>query len=306
MNYYQETSNYVEGVDRTFFFIFGVSIFFLVGITFVMLLFVRKYRRSKHPHAVQVKENKWIEITWTGIPLILVMFMFYYGYIAYSPMRNAPPDSIVVKTIAKMWEWNFEYSNGKQSKELVVPINKPIKCNLVSLDVIHGFFVPAFRVKEDVVPGKNNSAWFIPKELGEYEIMCTAYCGLKHSFMESKVIVVTEDRFKKWLDSLPENKVEPEGLTLIKNNACTGCHSLDGTKGIAPTFNKLYGSKVIVLNEEGVEKEVDADEFYLNQSIIDPDVKVVKGYKGGIMRSYKGTISKENIKKIIEYLKTLK
>jgi len=306
MNYFQDASNYVEGVDRTFIFIFGVSIFFLVGITIVMLFFVSKYRRSKHPHATQVKENVWIEITWTGIPLVLVMFMFYYGYIAYNPMRNAPSDSMVVKTIAKMWEWNFEYSNGKQSKELVVPVNKPVKCNLVSLDVIHGFFIPAFRVKEDVVPGKNNTAWFIPKELGEYEIMCTAYCGLKHSFMESKVVVVTEERFKTWLDSLPEKKVEPEGLTLIKNNACTGCHSIDGTKGIAPTFKKLYGAKVTFIDEDGEEKIIDADELYLAESINRPDAKVVKGYQGGIMRSYKGTISKENIKKIIEYLKTLK
>ncbi len=261
---YPEVSNFVGGVDRVFLIIFGIGIFFLIGITLTMLIFVRKYRRSHHPSAVQVRERTWVEMMWIIIPTLLVLLMFYYGYDAYSPMENPPGDAMVVKTYGKMWEWSFEYSNGKTSGDLVLPINKAVKLDLISQDVIHGFFIPSFRVKEDVVPGKNNFVWFIPKTYGEYEILCTAYCGLKHSFMQSKVVVVSQQRFKTWLDSLPEKKVEPEGLTLIKNNACTGCHSLDGTKGIAPTLYKLFDSKVIVVKDDE-EKEITADEMYIRR-----------------------------------------
>jgi cytochrome c oxidase subunit 2 len=302
---YPEVSNFVEGVDKAFLIIFGISIFFLIGITTVMLIFVRKYRRAVHPKATQIHEYVWVELSWIIIPTILVLLMFYYGYEAYSPMENPPKDAMVVKTYGKMWEWSFEYSNGKTSKELVVPINKAVRLNLISLDVIHGFFVPAFRIKEDVVPGKTNFVWFIPKDYGDYEILCSAYCGLKHSFMESKVVVVSEARFKTWLDSLPEKKVEPEGLTLIKNNACTGCHSLDGAKNVGPTFLKLFDSKVIITDDDQ-DKEITADEIYLRRSIIEPNAEIVKGYQSGIMKSYHGIIKNDDIKKIIEYIKTLK
>jgi cytochrome c oxidase subunit II len=303
---YPEVSNFSGSVDRDFVIIFCVAIFFLIGITAVMLIFVRKYRRSKHPKAEQFRERTWIEITWTVIPIIIVLFLFYFGYDAYSPMENPPSDALVVKTYGKMWEWSFEYENGKTSKELVVPVNKAVRCNLISLDVIHGFFIPAFRIKEDVVPGKDNFVWFIPKEEGQYEILCSAYCGLKHSFMESKVVVVTEDRFKNWLDSLPaKEENEPEGLTLIKQNACTGCHSLDGSKGTGPTLYGVFDTTITVIEDEK-EKEVIVDEIYIRRSLFDPDAEVVKGFQSGLMKSYKGVIKNDDVKKITEYLKTLK
>ena len=302
---YLEVSNFGESVDRIFLAIFGIGIFFLVGITFTMLIFIKKYRRSVHPKAQQVREYLGVELLWTGIPLVLVLLMFYFGYEVYMPMTSPPDDAMVVKTYGKMWEWSFEYDNGKTSKELVVPINKAVKLDLISLDVIHGFFVPSFRIKEDVVPGKKNFVWFIPKEYGDYKIMCTSYCGLKHSFMSSDVVVVTQDRFKTWLDSLPEKINEPEGLTLIKNNACTGCHTIDGSKGVGPTFYKLFNSRVTVEGDDE-EKEIVADEIYLRRSIIEPNTDIVKGYQKGIMKSYRGVIKNDDIKKIIEYFKTLK
>jgi cytochrome c oxidase subunit II len=302
---YPEVSNFSGGVDRAFMIIFGISIFFLIGITVVMLVFVRKYRRSKHPKAEQFRERNWIEAVWIIVPMIIFLLMFQFGYVTYSPMANPPDDAMVVKTYGKMWEWSFEYSNGKTSKELYVPVNKAVRLNLTSLDVIHGFFVPAFRIKQDVVPGKENFVWFIPKEYGDYEILCSAYCGLKHSFMESKVVVVSEERFNTWLDSLPKVIVEDEGLTLIKQNACTGCHSMDGTKGIGPTFQGLYDSTITVLIDDD-EKEVTADEIYLRKSILNPDAEIVKGYQSGIMKSYKGVIKQDDIRKMIEYMKTLK
>ncbi len=305
MDFFQQSSNFVAGVDFAFYFIFGIGIFFLISITAVMLVFVRKYRKSKHPNATQVKEKTWVELIWIIIPTILVMFMFYYGYVAYSPMRDAPKESMVVKTIGKMWSWNFEYPNGKESAELFVPIDKPVKLELTSLDVIHGFSVPSFRIKEDVVPGKNNMVWFIPQELGDFEIYCSYYCGLNHSFMGSKVRVVPQTEFDTWYANVQPKKIEPEGLVLIKNNGCTGCHSIDGSKAVGPTFKGLFGSNR-ALTTGGADKEVVADELYIRRAILDPGSEVVKGYANGVMKSYRGVVKNSDIKIITEYLKTLK
>ena len=236
-----------------------------------MIFFVIKYNRKKNKAAVQIKDNILLEITWITIPVILVCLMFYYGYAAYLPMRTAPKDAMPVTVFARMWKWTFEYSGKKQSDNLVVPINKPVKLNLVSQDVIHGFFVPDFRIKEDVVPGKDNYTWFVPQELGEYEIFCSAYCGLHHAYMESKVIVLSQSDFDKWLASVKEKATENnnEGLTILQKNGCLGCHSLDGTKIIGPTFKGLYGANVDVTTD-GVQRKVLADSTYIKTHIIDP------------------------------------
>jgi cytochrome c oxidase subunit 2 len=304
---FSNASNFVHDVDKTFFIILGISFFFLFLITFLMIFFVIKYNRRKNKTAVQVKDNVLLEITWTTIPLILVMLMFYYGYAAYLPMRTAPKDAMEVTTIARMWKWTFEYKGGKQSDNLVVPINKPVKLNLVSKDVIHGLFIPDFRIKEDVVPGKDNYTWFIPQELGEYEIFCSAYCGIHHSYMESKVIVLSQADFDKWLATLKEKVPESknEGLTILQNNGCLGCHSLDGSKIVGPTFKGFFGSSVEVITDDD-HRKVTADSTYIKESILDPDKDIVIGYQKGIMKSYKELLKKDDIKKITEYLETIK
>jgi cytochrome c oxidase subunit 2 len=299
------TSNFVEGVDLAFKIIYGISGFFLVGITTVMLYIVIRYRRKKHPKAVQIRENMALEITWIVIPVILVLLMFYYGYIAFTPMQSAPKDSLVIKVIGKMWFWTFEYEGGKQSPVLVVPLNKPIKLNLHSDDVIHGFYIPAFRIKQDVVPGKDNFMWFIPEQTGEYDILCSAYCGLRHSYMESKVRVVSPEEYKTWLKSVPEASAEPPGLSIIKKNACVGCHSIDGTKLVSVSFKALYGRTEKVLTA-GSERSVTVDSAYLATSIFDPDKDIVVGYPKGMMKTYKGLITDDEARKVIEYLKILK
>jgi len=305
MDFFQQSSNFVAGVDFAFYFIFGIGIFFLIGITIVMLFFVRKYRKSKHPVAEQFKEKTWVELTWIIIPLILVIFMFYFGYSAYSPQRNAPKDAMVVKTYGKMWQWSFEYPNGKESTELYLPKNKPVKLLLISLDVIHGFSIPAFRIKEDVVPGKDNTIWFIPQQLGDFQIFCSYYCGLNHSFMGSKVVVQNKTDFDKWYANYTPKKAEPEGLAILKNKGCTGCHTIDGGKNVGPTFKGLFGTNVNV-TIGGNDQQAVADELYIRRAILDPANKTVKGFNGGIMKSYRGLVKNDEIKKITDYLKTLK
>lgn len=306
MNYLPEYSSFTKGVDFAFLFIIGISLFFLIGLTITMIVFVIKYNKKRHPKPVQIKENMMLEVAWTVIPLILVLLMFYYGYVAFIPMRDVPKDAMVVKTTGYMWDWDFEYPNGKVSKDLYVPLNKAVKLEMNSTDVLHSFYIPAFRVKEDVVPGKETFMWFSAKELGTYEIFCAEYCGLQHSFMDAKVIVMQEDDFKKWMKDYVKPKVNnAEGLAIMKKNACMGCHSVDGSKLVGPSFKGLAGSKRTVIQGDKT-ITITADDNYLLNSIINPNAHVVEGYSANLMQSYKGVIKEEDLKKMIEYIKTIK
>ncbi|MCX6241522.1 MAG: cytochrome c oxidase subunit II [Bacteroidetes bacterium] len=302
---FTEASNFAAGVDQAFKIIFGISIFILIGITTVMITFVVKYRRSKHPKAEQIKDNTILEITWTLIPLAIALLMFYYGYTAFRPQRDFPKDAMNVTVVSKMWAWSFVYPGDKESDVLVLPLNKAVILNLTSLDVIHSFYIPAFRQKEDCVPGKVNQMWFIPTMAGEFWVLCAEYCGMNHSYMEAKVKVVPESEYKAWINALPKKAAEPEGLTIIKKNACTGCHSIDGTKLVSTSFKGIYGRKSIVLTE-GKEHTVTVDAAYINSSIFEPDKDIVKGLPKGVMKSYKGIVRDDEVSKIIEYLKSIK
>jgi len=301
-----DVTSFVASVDKAFLFIIGVSLIFLVGITAVMVYFIIRYNKKRHPVATQVPDNNWLEISWTVIPTILALMMFYYGYVAFIPMRNIPANAMVVKTTAKMWSWSFQYQNGKQSEELVVPLNKPIKLSMNSLDVIHSLYMPTFRVKEDVVPGKETHLWFLPDQLGTYDIFCAEYCGLRHSYMLSKVKVVTEQEFNKWVAEQPKQEKESKlvGLDILKANNCLACHSIDGTRIVGPTFMGLYGNSRVVETSAGVKTVKATDEYILN-SIYEPDKEVVQTFPKGLMQSYKTVLKKEDIQQIIDYLKTL-
>lgn len=298
-------SNFVEGVDTAFALIFGVSFFFLIGITAVMVYFIYRYHKSRNPVATQIKGSNTLEVIWTVIPLIIVLVMFYYGYKGYAVMREVPEDAITVKVIAYMWDWDFEYENGKLSKDLYMPLNKAVKLELTSLDVIHSLYIPAFRVKEDAVPGAVNYMWFIGQIEGSYDVLCAEYCGLRHSYMDAKAIVVPQESFNTWLaDFNPEVK-DPIGLEILRANACMGCHSLDGSKLVGPSFKGVFGRERTV-NIDGKTATVIADEEYMKRAIIDPNKEVVEGYPPNVMQSYKKLITDEDIDHIVDYLKTVK
>jgi cytochrome c oxidase subunit 2 len=299
-------SNLVEGVDRTFVFIFSVAIFFIVGITVFMIYTVIRFSRKKGKPAQQFSGSTKLEIIWTIIPLILVLMMFYYGWIGYAPMHKVPADAMPVTAIGRMWEWEFDYSNGIKSKELVIPINRAVRINLKSEDVNHSLFIPAFRVKEDAIPGYNNYLWFIPKITGSYEIMCTEYCGLLHSAMLTKARVVEQADFDKWFNEFKDSTsgAEPAGYTLLRNTGCLACHSIDGTKLVGPSFRGLYGKERVVISGNN-QVTVTADESYILNSIYDPNSQVVSGFNKGIMKSYKDLLKEADIKTITDYLKTL-
>jgi len=191
-------SNFIKEVDGVFLLILGVSVLLLILITVLMVYFVIKFNRKKNPRPKNIKGNVTLEIIWTVIPTILVVGMFYYGWYGYKKMTAAPKDSFEIKVTAKMWQWEFDYPNGLKTDTLVVPINKPIKLNLQSIDVNHSLFIPAFRIKKDVIPNKDNYLWFIAEETGIYDIACAEYCGLRHSYMYSKLYALHQNEFDDW------------------------------------------------------------------------------------------------------------
>lgn len=205
---FDDVSNFVNSVDGTFLFTLIVSVFFLLLITFLMIYFVIKYSRKRNPKGTNIHGNVGLEIAWTAIPTILVLIMFWFGWQGYEEMVNVPEGALPVNVTAQMWKWSFEYENGKKTDTLFVPVNKPIKLILHSNDVNHSFFIPAFRLKKDVFPNRERIAWFIAKETGEYDIACAEYCGLSHSYMYAKIIVLSDEYFKNRMYGMSEEDLK--------------------------------------------------------------------------------------------------
>src|SRR5680860_250555 len=268
-----QASNFVNGVDTAFMVILGISFFILIGLTVVMLVFIYKYNNKKHPKAVQIEGNTKLEILWTVIPFVITMLMFYFGWAGWNPMRTPPKDSMEVTVYGRMWNFSFEYANGKRTDTLFLPKDKPVKLNLKALDVIHSLYIPAFRVKQDMVPGKkNNFMWFEPQREGTYELFCAEYCGLQHSYMYTAVKVMEENAFNEWMkDTTQAAAVNVEsptatGKRIMQNIGCFACHTLDGSKLVGPSFKSIWGESQTVVTG-GEERQVPVDEEYIKRSI---------------------------------------
>lgn len=192
----------VTGIDIAFWYILGISFFVLIGVTVLMIYFAIRYRRSKYPVPPGDTRDNWLlETVWTVIPTIIFLSMFVVGWTSYLGLRDIPEDGVEISVYGQQYAWIFVYPNGKETvDELTVPVNKPIKLVLRSEDVNHSFFLPAYRVKVDVVPGMDTFAWFQPKDKGDYDILCTEYCGVEHSSMVAKVSVVSQEEYEKWLE----------------------------------------------------------------------------------------------------------
>jgi cytochrome c oxidase subunit 2 len=308
---FQGYSNFSGGVDTAFAIIGGISLFFLIAITTVIIIFIVKYNKKKNPVASEIEGSTKLEIIWTVIPLILVLFMFWIGWRSYTPERKVPADAMKINVTAQMWSWRFEYENGKTEDTLYVPVNKAVALNMVSLDVIHSLYIPAFRIKTDVVPGTDNYMWFKSLVTGSYDLFCAEYCGLRHSYMGTTVEVVDQATFDKWyaatppkIDSTIAAKPGSEGRLLVEQKGCVACHSVDGTKIVGPSYKGIFGHKVIV-ETDGKDREVMVDEAYLKKSIIESNADIVKGFPKGSMPDYKTVLSDKEVDKIIEYIKTL-
>jgi cytochrome c oxidase subunit 2 len=239
--------------------------------------------------------------------------MFFYGFTSFKFLRTAPPDSMNVKVTARQWSWLFTYENGRKSTDLVVPQGKNLALNMKSVDVIHGFFIPAYRIKQDVLPSMTTHVWFKATDLGTFDILCTQYCGLQHSKMLSQVFVVPPADFDKWYAGedvdIPgltsqEEKNEGVGVALLRQYGCLDCHSLDGSRRVGPTFKGLSGSTVEVLTR-GKKRSLVADQAYLISSIVNPGADIVAGFSD-IMPPLKGMDSDEQLHEMVEYIASVK
>jgi cytochrome c oxidase subunit II len=306
-----QASNFVQGVDSVFLLILGISFAFLIGLTVVMLVFIYKYNKKKNPKATQIEGNTKLEIIWTVVPFILTMLMFYYGWAGWKPMTKPPKDAMEVTVYGRMWNFSFEYENGKRTDTLFLPKNKPVKLNLVAMDVLHSLYIPAFRVKQDMVPGKkDNFMWFEPQKEGTYELYCAEYCGLQHSYMYTFVKVMEEEAFTNWVTDTTQiafadvESSTATGRRIMQSIGCFACHSIDGSKLVGPSFKGIWGATHTVVTGRD-ERQVVVDEDYIRRSIYDPNADVVKGFNRGLMLTYEGQLSDGDIANIIEYLKTL-
>ena len=305
MGFFGATGLSGKVVDNVFLYILVVCVFLLGLITFLMVFFVIRYRRQKNPTPADIEGSTWLEITWTVIPTLLVLTMFYYGLTGFQFLKKVPEGAMVVKVIARQWSWLFEYENGIKDTELRVPVGKPVKLLLTSLDVIHGFYAPAFRIKQDVVPGMTNTLWFQPTQVGTYDVMCSQYCGLEHSHMLTKIVVLPDDEFTQWYQG---KKVEmaakgpPPGYKLYQEKGCVACHSIDGSPRVGPTFKGLFGKTEKVI-AAGKEQTVMVDDVFMRNYIKDPNVVRVEGYPP-IMP--KISMTNEELTALVDYMKSLK
>jgi cytochrome c oxidase subunit 2 len=295
-------SNTAGKIEIAFLIMVVVSILLLLAVTFFIILFLIKYNQKKHPQAVEVKESVLLEIVWTVIPTIVVLLLFYFGWKDFDYLRQPPDDALPVTVIARQWSWQFEYANGRLSDVLKAPIKKPLRLTLTSLDVIHCLFIPAFKIKEDCVPGLKTRLWFSANEVGSYDIYCTEYCGLGHSHMRSRVEVMAEDDFEKWYRKPDGAGPSAEGEQLLQKKGCSGCHSIDGSEKIGPTLKGVFKKKRILLTN-GKEKEIIADEDYLQKMILKPGINNLKGYPA-IMPTI--PLTEKELKTIIDFLRELK
>lgn len=206
---FEGTSKYAASVDGAMLYIIGFSVLMLLLITAAMIYFVIRYNAKRHPKPIQTHGNAVVEVVWIVIPTIIVISMFFYGYTDYKDLRNTEEFDENVQVTAKMWEWDFEYENGVKSDTLYVPVDKVIKFDITSLDVLHSFYIPAYRLKEDAVPGRNGYMFITPEKLGDFDIACAEYCGLNHWNMYTKFVVLPQDEYYNWLEN-EAKKLESE------------------------------------------------------------------------------------------------
>ncbi len=288
-------------VDLLYFYLLSVSAFFTLAIWAVVLFFAVRYRHSKHPAAVPIEGSTKLEVTWSVIPLLIALTMFGWGASLFFAMNRPPRGALEIYAVGKQWMWKFEHVGGQREiNELHVPVGRDVKLNMISQDVIHSFYVPAFRVKQDVLPGRYTTVWFHATKPGRYHLFCAEYCGTKHSGMIGWVEVLEPAQYQSWLSGgAAGGSLAASGEKLFRDLACNTCHSAEsGARG--PDLAGLFGRPVEL---EG-QAPVVADETYLRESIVTPNAKKVRGYQP-IMPTFQGQISEEGLLQLVAYLKSL-
>jgi cytochrome c oxidase subunit 2 len=297
----EQASSFAREVDLLTVWLIAVSGFATLVIAGLVLVFAIKYRRRREDevgHAFH--ESPVLEITWTVIPLVVVLVTFVWGTKVFLRLYRPPAGAAEYQVTGKQWMWKTQHPTGQREiNELHLPVGRPVKLTLTSEDVIHSFFVPAFRAKTDVVPGRYTTMWFTPTKPGRYHLFCTEFCGAEHSRMIGWVTVLEPDDHQKWLASVPVPATPVEtGAKLFAALSCAGCHDGSGTRG--PSLHGLYGREVVLASGG----RAVADEGYLRAAILDPGEHVAAGFQP-VMPTYRGQLDEEGVYSLISYLKSL-
>jgi cytochrome c oxidase subunit 2 len=299
----EQASSIAAEVDALYFYLILISAFFTLLIAGAILVFAVKYRRGSPADRRQGQTHFfWLELTWIVIPFLLTMTMFAWGAKLYFHQVRPPAGALEINCIGRQWMWKFQHPEGNSEiNDLHVPLNRPIKLQMISEDVIHSLFLPAFRVKQDVLPGRYTTLWFQPTKVGQYHLFCAEYCGAKHSEMRGRVIVMEPSDYEAWLSG---KSVDGPGQVaagrLLDELRCLNCHQGGGATSRCPPLENLFGNPVRL--EDG--STIVADDTYLRESILKPAAKVVAGYQP-VMPTYEGQIGEEGILRLIAEIKSL-
>jgi cytochrome c oxidase subunit 2 len=299
-------SSVATEVDLLYLFITAVSAFFVVLVAALVVIFAIKFRR-RHPDEVgaDIHGSLVLELTWTFIPFVLAMVMFFWGADLFFRLARPPVDSMEIFVVGKQWMWKVQHPTGvREINEMHVPIGRNVKVTLGSEDVIHDYSIPAFRVKMDAVPGKLTTLWFKAEKPGTYHLFCAEFCGTKHSGMIGQVIAMEPHEYEAWLSGGTAGAAVPPaqaGEKLFGELACLTCHRLDATPGVGPSLAGVFGSQVPLSDGSTVL----ADDNFLRESIMVPTAKVVRGFQP-VMPPFQGLVSEEQLLQLIAYIKTLK
>lgn len=303
-----KASTFVEETDSLYMAIMWISVFFFVLVVGTMVYFATKFRRRPgYKGDSSALHNNALEITWTVIPTLIVIWIFAEGVDGYVKMMTPPPDTIDINVTARKWDWQFQYPNGAISDELHIPNDRAIRLKMRSVDVLHSFYVPAFRAKSDVVPGRVTSMWFQPTREGEYDLFCAEYCGDQHSEMikDGGIVVHSQEGYEAWLAEAAQPPTHPAhyGYWLYARRGCKSCHSLeDGKRVVGPWFADSYGEDVPLASGGSVK----FDDGYIQESILEPQAKARAGYENvSQMPSYQGQLNLDELMALTAFLKAM-
>ncbi|MEQ1722958.1 MAG: cytochrome c oxidase subunit II [Pseudobdellovibrio sp.] len=294
-------------VDNLYGFLLVVSFISCVILIGGMIYFVVKYKRkTANDKTAYITHDTRLEVLWSVIPLIIFLLVFGWGWVLYHDMRTMPKDALEINITGKQWAWTAEYKNGVKATEVVVPVNKDVKLVLGSEDVIHSFYIPSFRIKQDAVPGRYSALWFNSQKLGEFHVFCTEYCGTSHSGMITKLKVVSQEDFNKWLIEESEVGTLPlaqRGAKYFQTRACASCHNVDSAAvKIGPSLYQRWGKEGS--NADG--SKYTFDENHVRESILLPQAQLTAGYpQPSPMPSFQGQLSESELTALIEYIKGL-
>ncbi len=299
----EAASSMARQVDYLYAYLSVVTIV-MTGLIFaVVFIFAVKYRRkSENEQPRQIHGSLVLEITWSIIPFVVMLSFFWWGAQIFFANATPPSNAMDVYVVGKQWMWKIQYPEGtREINELHVPIGRPVKLTLASEDVIHSFFIPAFRIKHDVVPGRYDTMWFTATKPGRYHIFCAEYCGTEHSGMVGWVTVMTDSDYENWVAAGgTEGSMAQQGERLFEQYGCSTCHQAD-QQGRGPNLRGVYGSRIQLTDGRSVQ----ADDAYIRESILNPNTKVTAGYRPDVMPTFQGQISEEQLLQMIVYIKSL-